>query len=129
MNDEKKFEKWISVLKRLGDYDPSEVFDRRGKITDFNGLIKSSQDREVNLGVMFLPWKRSLGVNKINQVARKSKSAGLDGAIIVTNKYSPAAEDQVNRINEVDNVKVVLFNTKELELISDAMSEDSTFRE
>ncbi|RMG25099.1 MAG: hypothetical protein D6732_22910 [Methanobacteriota archaeon] len=129
MNDNDKFEKWINVLKRLGDYDPSEVFDKRGKITDFNGKIKSSQDREVNLGVMFLPWRRSLGVNKINQVARKSKSAGLDGAIIVTNKYSPAAEDQVNRINEVDNVKVVLFNTKELELISNAIREESSFQE
>lgn len=129
MNDEENFGKWINVLKRLGDYDPSEVFDRRGKITDFNGKIRTSQDREVNLGIMFLPWKRSLGVNKINQVARKSKSAGLDGAIIVTNKYSPAAEDQVNRINEVDNVKVVLFNAKELELISSAIEEKSNFRE
>ncbi len=117
MDTETSLNKWIRVLERLGNYDPSEVFDKRGKITDFHGKIKSKQNREVNLGLVYLPWKRSIGVNKINQVVRKSKSAGLDGAIIVTNQYSVAVEDQVNRINEVDNVKVVLFNTKELEML------------
>ncbi len=119
METQNGFEKWMNVIKRLGEFDSSQVFDLRGKITDFAGVLKAYQNREINLGVVYYPWKRSLGVNKINQVVRKSKNAGLDGAIIISNQFSQAAEDQVNRINEVSDIKMVLLNTHELDILSE----------
>ncbi len=116
-------DKVINVLSKWAKYDPSEVFDKRGKITNFHGKIKLTNNESGELGFLFYPWKRILGVNKVTQAARLSRIAGLNGAFIVTNEYSAAAEEQAKRINDKTNTKVYLISSENLEQ-SDLNSRD-----
>ncbi len=103
----------FKVLRRLGDVDTHVVTDHRGKETKFLGKIRSANNS--NLGVMYFPWNRALGVNKINLAYRQSETVGLDGTIIISNEFTSAAIEQASRINTSTNQKIMLLEAKEIE--------------
>jgi len=115
--DEVELKSIFSVLRRLGDIDTHVVTDHRGKDTKFLGKIKSAN--ESDLGIMYFPWKRPLGVNKINLAYRQSESIGLNGTVIISNEFTTAAVEQAYRINSATNQKIMLFETSEINALLD----------
>jgi hypothetical protein len=114
-DNEDKDLKIVSILRRLGDIDTTTIYDRRGKETKFIGKLKTTSEKQSELGILHYDWKRAVGVNKIYQAFKNSENAGLNGVIIVSNEFSYAAVEQASRINEQSSTKVVLIESSEID--------------
>ena len=105
----------IKALKTLGHVEEEIPLYRNGKPSKFVGKLHSKLgDDPVNMGLLHYNWKRTIGVDKINQAIRFVKGTDLDGAIIVGSTFSKSAIEQANRINQFEEKKIVLLDNDEL---------------
>lgn len=109
------FKEMMEVLKKLGDVSDDKPNFRNGKPSKFEGKISSKVgNKKVNLGILHYNWKRSIGVDKINQAIQHTERAGLDGALMVGTKFSRSAIEQAYRINESSDKRILLMDTYEI---------------
>ena len=110
------FKQMVQVFQSLGDVTEENLLFKNGKPSKFKGKITSKVGNEiVNLGILHYNWKRSIGVDKINQAIQHTKRAGLDGALMVGSKFSRSAIEQAFRINEATDKRILLIDTQEIE--------------
>ncbi len=105
----------LEVLKKIGDVNTTIPMNNRGKLTKFQGQIGTTIDgKNIILGFIYYDWKRSLGVDKINQVYQSTRDAPLDGAFIVAPKFSQSAINFASKINQSSNKRIILMDTEEI---------------
>jgi len=113
----------FEVFKKLGDVSDEKPTFRNGKSSKFEGKISSEMgSKKVNLGILHYNWKRSIGVDKINQAIQHTEKAGLDGAVMVGTKFSRSAIEQAYRINESTDKRILLMETDEIQAAYDVMN-------
>ena len=109
------FSNMFEVLKKLGDVSQGQVDLKNGKPSRFTGKVSSKVgEKQVNLGILHYDWNRSIGVDKINQAIQQTEKAGLDGALMVANKFSRSAIEQAYRINDSTNKRILLMEEEEI---------------
>jgi len=109
------FKQMFEVFKQLGEVSDEKLNFKNGKQSKFEGKISSKVgDKKVDLGILHYNWKRSIGVDKINQAIQQTEKAGLDGALMVGNKFSRSAIEQAYRINESTNKRILLMGSDEI---------------
>ena len=117
------FKQMFEVFKKLGDVSDEKPTFRNGKSSKFEGKISSEMgSKKVNLGILHYNWKRSIGVDKINQAIQHTEKAGLDGAVMVGTKFSRSAIEQAYRINESTDKRILLMETDEIQAAYDVMN-------
>lgn len=105
----------IEALKTLGHVEEEIPLYRNGKPSKFVGKLQSKLgNNPVSMGLLHYNWKRTIGVDKINQAIRYVNGTDLDGAIIVGSTFSKSAIEQANRINQIEEKKIVLLDNEEL---------------
>ena len=110
------FKQMFEVFKQLGDVTEEKLNFDNGKESKFEGKISSQVGtKKVNLGILHYDWNRSIGVDKINQAIQQTERAGLDGALMVANKFSRSAIEQAFRINESTNKRILLMGSDEIQ--------------
>ena len=103
----------VKVLRLLGKTDTSPVYDKKGKPTNYFGTVKSSYKSLI--GVLYFPWNRPLGMDKILRSYKQSLGMNFDGTIIISNKFSGPAIDQTQRINASAKHFIALIETEEIQ--------------
>ena len=114
------FGKMVNVLRRMGDISDQVPLNKNGKPSRFKGSLRSQvANREVELGLLHYPWKRVIGVDKINQAINFTEKANLDGAVVVGTSFSKPAIEQAYRFNGSSNKRILLMDTQEMNAASD----------
>ncbi|MHA2098598.1 MAG: hypothetical protein ACW99A_07915 [Candidatus Kariarchaeaceae archaeon] len=109
------FRKMIRVLENFGNVEEKSPLNRNGKQSKFKGTIKTNVGkRKVNLGVLYYPWNRTIGVNKIHQALQFAENADLEGAVIVGTKFTTSAIEQAYRNNNTTDKRFLLMESDEL---------------
>jgi hypothetical protein len=105
----------IKVLENLGEVSNDTPTNKNGKPSKFEGSMRSKVgNKTVEIGLLHYPWKRAIGVNKINQAAQYTEKAGLDGAVVVGTTFSRAAIEQAYRINQNTDKRIILMDSDEI---------------
>ena len=91
-----------------------------GKESEFKGTIRTNiGEKKVNLGVLYYPWNRTIGVNKIHQALQFAENANLEGAVIVGTKFTTSAIEQAYRNNNTSDKRFLLMESDELSAVFD----------
>lgn len=116
------FKEMLRVLEQLGDVSEATPMNRNGKPSKFVGTVKSKMgNREVNLGVLYYPWNRKVGSNKIIQAAQFTEKADLDGAVVVGSSFTTSAIEQAFRNNNVTDKRLLLMDQEEVSAMIDTL--------
>lgn len=109
------FSKMLRVLEKFGNINDSSPLNKNGKKSKFKGTIETNVGkRKVNLGVLYYPWNRTIGVNKIHQALQFAENADLEGAVIVGTKFTTSAIEQAYRNNNTTDKRFLLMESDEL---------------
>ena len=120
-----EFSRMLKALKSLGSVSYDTPTNKNGKPSKFKGSLTSLvKNNSVELGLLHYPWKRAIGVNKINQAIQFTENAGLDGALLIGTTFSKAAVEQAYRINQCTDKRILLIESDE---IDDNKYNDSSF--
>lgn len=118
------FRKMLSVLEKFGDVEEKSPLNKNGKESKFKGTIQTNVgERKVNLGVLYYPWNRTIGVNKIHQALQFAENADLEGAVIVGTKFTTSAIEQAYRNNNTTDKRFLLMESDELSAVLDNTSQ------
>ncbi len=118
------FRKMLGVLEKFGNVDKKSPLNKNGKQSKFKGTIQTNiGDRKVNLGVLYYPWNRTIGVNKIHQALQFAENADLEGAVIVGTKFTTSAIEQAYRNNNTSDKRFLLMESDELSAAIDNSSD------
>jgi hypothetical protein len=110
------FGKMLKALKSLGNVSYDTPTNKNGKPSKFKGSLRSLvKNNPVELGLLHYPWKRAIGVNKINQAIQYTENAGLDGALLIGTTFSKAAVEQAFRINQCTDKRILLIESEEID--------------
>lgn len=118
------FRKMLGVLEKFGNVDERAPLNKNGKESKFKGTIQTNVGgRKVNLGVLYYPWNRTIGVNKIHQALHFAENANLEGAVIVGTKFTTSAIEQAYRNNNTSDKRFLLMESDELSAVFDGTPE------
>ncbi|MCE7735901.1 MAG: hypothetical protein GPJ54_13550 [Candidatus Heimdallarchaeota archaeon] len=118
------FRKMLGVLEKFGNVDERSPLNKNGKESKFKGTIRTNiGDKKVNLGVLYYPWNRTIGVNKIHQALQFAENANLEGAVIVGTKFTTSAIEQAYRNNNTSDKRFLLMESDELSAVFDKTPE------
>ena len=121
---ESDFKALYRTLRKLGEIEETVPKYFNGKPSKFQGTLRSTiGNKTIELGLLHYPWKRSLGVDKINQAYHFSNNTELDGALIIATKFSQSAIDLASRINLKCEKRIVLMEREEFDQL-DTMNAD-----
>lgn len=91
------------------------LLDEKDRIPPF--IVEDNLQKFV---VFVFDWKKSAGTNTIIRTEHRAERMKCDGVIIIANRFSLNALEQVNYLNKRRNKKTILFKIEEIELILDA---------
>jgi hypothetical protein len=67
----------------------------KSKMWKIDGLVENSDGTK--FGLLIKDWDRTLGINQIRQIQKCCYDVPLDGAVVVTNSFSPSAISYAKR--------------------------------
>ena len=118
------FSKMLRVLEKFGSLDESAPLNKNGKESKFKGTVTTQVgERKVNLGVLYYPWNRTIGVNKIHQALQFTENADLEGAVIVGTKFTTSAIEQAFRNNNTTDKRFLLMESDEINAMMDTLDQ------
>ncbi|OLS23935.1 MAG: hypothetical protein HeimC2_24500 [Candidatus Heimdallarchaeota archaeon LC_2] len=118
------FSKMLKVLEKFGSLDENAPLNKNGKVSKFKGTVTTQVgDRRVNLGVLYYPWNRTIGVNKIHQALQFTENADLEGAVIVGTKFTTSAIEQAFRNNKNTDKRFLLMESDEITAMMDTLDQ------
>ncbi len=92
-----------------------QLLDEKDRIPPF--IVEDDLQKFV---VFVFDWKKSAGTNTIIRTEQRAEEMKCDGVIIIANRFSLNALEQVNYLNKRRNRKTILLQREEIELILDA---------
>ncbi len=118
-----EFKDVMRVLGSLGNVNDDVLMNKRGKPSKFLGEVVSSVGgKEVKFGLLHYPWKKPVGVNKINQALHYVNHTNVDGAIIVGSKFTSSAIEQAFRNNAATDKRILLLDNDEINAANDLIN-------
>ncbi len=106
-------EKVVCFLSKYGRV--KQLLDEKDRIPPF--ILEDDLQKFV---VFVFDWKKSAGTNTIIRTEQRAERMKCDGVIIIANRFSLNALEQVNYLNKRRNKKTILFKREEIESILDA---------
>ena len=106
--------KFISKIGKVEKH--PRIMSITGKPIQVDAIVKSS---EQTYAVFTYDWKRPVGINKVHQIERLLKTSTLDGAILVSNKFSPNATELASKIVTSSDQKIFLIQKEELQYFAE----------
>ena len=104
---ESDFKKLYRTLRKLGEIEETVPKYFNGKPSKFQGTLRSTiGNKSIELGLLHYPWKRSLGVDKINQAYHFSNNTELDGALINLKCEKRIVLMEREEFDQIDNMDV-----------------------
>ncbi|MCY3415042.1 MAG: hypothetical protein INQ03_25550 [Candidatus Heimdallarchaeota archaeon] len=115
-----EFKMMLDALRHLGQVEESIPTNRNGKASKFVAKLQSNVgNSDIHMGILdYASWKRTIGVDKINQARNYAHDCQLDGAVIIGTNFSQSAINQVERINESESKVIILLDANELKDLS-----------
>ncbi len=76
-------------------YKPNVELKGKSKTWKIDALVENSDGTK--FGLLIKDWDRTLGINQIRQIQKCCYDVPLDGAVVVTNSFSPSAISYAKR--------------------------------
>ena len=80
-----------AYFRQKNDVDFKANIEMQGKSKKWkiDGIVQNQQGEKY--GLLIKDWVRTLGINQIRQIQKACYDIPLDGAVVITNSFSPSA--------------------------------------
>ena len=116
-NDGINLELTYKFISQIGEVKKNPIVKSvTGKPIPVDAVVST---KDQTYAVFTYNWKRPVGINKVHQIERILKNSFLDGAILISHKFSLNAEELASKIVSSSDQKILLIQNEELKYLAE----------